>query len=221
MAWCHQEWSHYLSLINFNSLWPSDAIWREGSGSTLVQVMACCLTAPSHYLNQCRLMISEVLWHSPDSNFTENTQDIYHWNEFESYYFETVITSPRGQWVNSSCQGNSAKKWCDKKLLQSQNCFAVYSHLLQICTQNRNIANKAVLPYLSIYSIKLWQTRPHSTQSVGNMPPPSPQHLLPHILQIMPRNPKYDQFQPKGHHNMENSQSTTKMPGNPKFYPFH
>ena len=27
-----------------------------------------------------------VLWHSPDSNFTENTQDIYRWNEFEIYY---------------------------------------------------------------------------------------------------------------------------------------
>ena len=45
--------------------------------------------------------------------------------------------------------------------------------------------------------------------------------LLPHILQIMPRNPKYDQFQPKGHHNEKNPQSTTKMPENPKFYPFH
>ena len=64
-------------------------------------------------------------------------------------------------------------------------------------------------------------TRQHSTQSVGNMPPPSPPHLLPQVLQIMPRNPKYDQFQPKGHHNEENPQSTTKMPGNPKFYPFH
>ena len=41
-------------------------------------------------------------------------------------------------------------------------------------------------------------TRQHSTQCVGNMPPPSPRHLLPHVLQIMPRNPKYDQFQPKG-----------------------
>ena len=60
-------------------------------------------------------------------------------------------------------------------------------------------------------------TRQHSTQSVGNMPPPSPPHLLPQVLQIMPRNPKYDQFQPKGHHNEENPQSTTKMPGNPKF----
>ena len=27
--------------------------------------MACCLTAPSHYLNQCWLIISMVLWHSP------------------------------------------------------------------------------------------------------------------------------------------------------------
>ena len=55
-----------------NSLWLSDVIWRQGSRSTLAQVMACCLTAPSHYLNQCWLMISEVLWHSPDSNSTEN-----------------------------------------------------------------------------------------------------------------------------------------------------
>ena len=46
------------SLI-FNSLGPSDTIWRQRSGSTLVQVMACCLTAPSHYLNQCWLIISE------------------------------------------------------------------------------------------------------------------------------------------------------------------
>ena len=44
-----------------------------GSRSTLAQVMACCLMAPSHYLNQCWLMISEVLSHSPDSNFTQNT----------------------------------------------------------------------------------------------------------------------------------------------------
>ena len=64
-------------------------------------------------------------------------------------------------------------------------------------------------------------TRQHSTQSVGNMPPPSPRHLLPHVLQITARHPKYDQFQPKGHHNEENPQSMTKMPGNPKFYPFH
>ena len=43
-----------------NSLRPSDTIWRHRSGSTLAQVMACCLTAPSHYLNQCWLIISKV-----------------------------------------------------------------------------------------------------------------------------------------------------------------
>ena len=49
------------SLIKIvNSLRPSDAIWWHRSGSTLAQVMACCLTAPSHYLNQCWLIISKV-----------------------------------------------------------------------------------------------------------------------------------------------------------------
>ena len=43
-------------------VWPSVEIWRHISGSTLAQVMACCLTAPSHCLNQCWLIISEVLW---------------------------------------------------------------------------------------------------------------------------------------------------------------
>ena len=41
-----------------NSFWPCDAIWRHRSGLTLSQVMACCLMAPSHYLNQCWLNIS-------------------------------------------------------------------------------------------------------------------------------------------------------------------
>ena len=53
-----------------NSLWPSDVIGRRGSRSTLVQVMACCLTAPSHYLNQCWLIISKIKWHSSEGNFT-------------------------------------------------------------------------------------------------------------------------------------------------------
>ena len=44
----------------FNSLWPSETIWWYRSGSTLAQVMACCLTAPSHYLNQCWLIIGSI-----------------------------------------------------------------------------------------------------------------------------------------------------------------
>ena len=54
-----------------NSLWPCDTIWWHKSGSLLAQVMGCCLTAPSHYLNQC-WHISAVLWDSPESNFTSS-----------------------------------------------------------------------------------------------------------------------------------------------------
>ena len=39
-----------------NSSWHSDAIWQLRSGSTLAQLMVCCLTAPSHYLNLCWLI---------------------------------------------------------------------------------------------------------------------------------------------------------------------
>ena len=59
-----------------NSLRPSDAIWWHRSGSTLAQVMACCLTAPSHYLNQCWLIISSVQWLSSKDNPTRDTSAI-------------------------------------------------------------------------------------------------------------------------------------------------
>ena len=54
------------SALCVNSLGPSDAIWCWRSWSTLVQVMACCLTAPSHYLNRCWFIICKVLWYSSD-----------------------------------------------------------------------------------------------------------------------------------------------------------
>ena len=72
------------AVLKVNSLWPSDAIWRQGSRSTLVQIMACCLTAPSHYLNQCWLIISKVEWHSSKGKFTRDTSAINHWNYLEN-----------------------------------------------------------------------------------------------------------------------------------------
>ena len=68
------------STSRINSLWPSDTIWWHKSGSTLAQVMACCLTAPSHYLNQCWLISGKVQWHPSESNFTRDTSVISHWN---------------------------------------------------------------------------------------------------------------------------------------------
>ena len=60
------------------SLWPNDTIWWQRSGSTLAQVMACFLMAPSHFLNQCWFTISKVYWHSSANNFTTDTSAINH-----------------------------------------------------------------------------------------------------------------------------------------------
>ena len=86
---------------SFNSLRPSDAIWWHRSGSTLAQVMACCLTAPSHYLNKCWLIITKVEWHSPEGNFTEDISAINHRNWLEKYSSKISLKSPRPQWVKT------------------------------------------------------------------------------------------------------------------------
>ena len=54
--WRHHVWSAPNVLIN--SLWPSDAIWRRWIRPAFSGVMACRLTAPRHYLNQCWLVIN-------------------------------------------------------------------------------------------------------------------------------------------------------------------
>ena len=90
----------FTKLFN-NSLWPSDTIWRHKSGSTLAQVMACCLTAPSHYLNQYWLIISKIQWHPSESNFTRHTSAIIHWNKLKNYLSKILLKSRRGQWVKT------------------------------------------------------------------------------------------------------------------------
>ena len=59
--------------------------------------MACCLTAPSHYLNQCWLIICEVMWHSHESKFSAQATNL--WKEFENCTFKITATFLRGQWV--------------------------------------------------------------------------------------------------------------------------
>ena len=88
------------TIFYVNSLWPSDAIWQEGSRSTLVQVMACCLMAPSHYLNQCWLIVTKVQWCSSEGNFAWDITSISHWNSLENYFSRILLKSHWGQWVN-------------------------------------------------------------------------------------------------------------------------
>ena len=63
MAWLHRKAGHLQPQYRINSLWSSDTKWGHRSGSTLSQVMACCLMAPSYYLSQCWRKIIKILWH--------------------------------------------------------------------------------------------------------------------------------------------------------------
>ena len=67
----------------YNSLCQTDTTWHHRTWSTLVLVMACCLTAPTHYLSQ-RWLISQVLWHSPEGNITGNRAILFrsHWDKW-------------------------------------------------------------------------------------------------------------------------------------------
>ena len=90
------------------SLRPSDAIWRQWSWTTLAQVMACCLTAPSHYLNQCWLIIRGVLWHTSESSFAGIAQGIDSGYEFEKDILKNIFKSPRGQRKLGHCSHTCA-----------------------------------------------------------------------------------------------------------------
>ena len=79
---------YHSSLCSVHSLGPGDAIWRHGTRSTLAQVMACCLLAPSHYLKQCWLIIGEVLWHSSQGIILTWCEDTNQWNEIENCSFK-------------------------------------------------------------------------------------------------------------------------------------
>ena len=85
------QWpSPFPQLTQSGLVTPYD-IRRHKIWSKSFQVMACCPTALSHLLNQCRLINSTVVCHSPEGNFTGNTHDILIW--VWKLLFKTTIVS--------------------------------------------------------------------------------------------------------------------------------
>ena len=62
------------------------ATWRHGFGSTLAQVMVCCLATPSHHLNQCWIVISRALCHPPEGNVSGNTNASNQYSTYKNTY---------------------------------------------------------------------------------------------------------------------------------------
>ena len=65
--------------------------------STLVQVLVCCLTVPSHYLNQCWFVISDVLWFHLRAISQRETILYY---KLKKHALQNRAAFPRDQWVN-------------------------------------------------------------------------------------------------------------------------
>ena len=143
--------------LYFNSLWPSDAIWWHRTEPTLVQVMACCLTATNHYLDQCWLTISEVLWHSPESNFKRNAQDIYPWYELENYWFRITVKYYRDQWVKHRHPIEPSHKSHNASDIYPTMHYLVHTsvHLCIFLLQNGTLWDMGLLWDLWIRSITL------------------------------------------------------------------
>ena len=67
------------------------------SGSPFLRVFACCLTAPSYYLNECWLVINEVLFTIHLRVIPEGiTEYIMQWHAFQK--FVSVIPTFINQW---------------------------------------------------------------------------------------------------------------------------
>ena len=68
---------------------------RHKPYSTLLLVMVCCLTAPSHYPNQFWFIIPRVLLHSPrKGSSTGNAHEINHYNKLDTFKFSSISHWP-------------------------------------------------------------------------------------------------------------------------------
>ena len=85
-------------------------LWRHRSWSTLAQVMACCLMAPSHNLNQCWPILNDIHRFSPEGNFTQDTLSInikwgwiLSWISFKSTKCQAKAVLPQPWKLNAYC----------------------------------------------------------------------------------------------------------------------
>ena len=69
------------------------------SMSTSARIMTCCLTAQSHYLNQCWPIISKFPWYSADSSSQRDTSATNHENQLENYLSKITFKYLSGQCV--------------------------------------------------------------------------------------------------------------------------
>ena len=89
---------------------PSAAYVRQWIGPVLVQIMACCLLAPillmpSHYLNDCWVIVNWTLRNNLQWNFDQNTKLSIHENASENIVCEMAAVLSK-EWSVKWCNGD-------------------------------------------------------------------------------------------------------------------
>ena len=97
--------------VSFNSSPPSSAYMRQETGSALVQVMACRLTAPSHYLSQYWLVVNWTLRNKLHWYFNRQSIICIEENAFENVVCDFPAKLSRGRWVNWQTLAKPATSW--------------------------------------------------------------------------------------------------------------
>ena len=112
-----------------------DAIWWHRSGTTLVQVMACCLMASSHYLNWCWLYHQ---WGSVAFTWEQShSLNTILYNEFETSN-TTLLPYIQRQWVNSLWSNGIINIRYESLLVQVMAwCLTESSHNRQVSNIRR------------------------------------------------------------------------------------
>ena len=117
----------YISIL---TLWPSGTTWRHIFMSKLAQVMACCPTTSSHYLNQLRLISSKVQWY-PDSNIERDTWAIDHQIQLENYLSKISSTFLMDQCITALSQ--TSRVSCQKGLRMADRALLAGYPQLVLC----------------------------------------------------------------------------------------
>ena len=156
---------------NRYQVWFSGAIWPHSFASILAQAMACCLTAPSHYLNQYWLIINGFCGIQTRVISHGRTHDINAQDGCKNHTFEITAVSARGQWVNTMRPRQNGCHFADifsciffNEIYISINVLLKFDHK----THNNNIAElvhtmawQAITWTNGVYWLThIWVTRP-------------------------------------------------------------
>ena len=105
------------------SLSPRDATWRSWPWSSLAHVMICCLTASSHYLNQCWLISNWNHGNKFDATFNQNIifcskQNVFHMFSAKNWQF-------CAGWVTAN---NTYSMWYTQQNAVMRKLYACLTH---------------------------------------------------------------------------------------------